>query len=61
MNEVKVNKAKKFSRLFWKRRHYDVNGQEKRGGDNPSPKLQTILSIAIEVKKYFSGARKRVF
>ena len=47
MNKVKVNKAKTFSQLSWKSRHYDVNGQEKWGGDNPGRKLQTFLSIAI--------------
>ena len=47
IDKVKVNKAKKIIQLLRKWRHYDVNGQEKRGGDNPSRKLQTILSIAI--------------
>ena len=49
MNKVKVNRAKKFSQLLRKDviMSYDANGQEKWGGDNPSRKLQTILSIAI--------------
>ena len=47
MNKVIVNKAKKFSQLLRKYRYYDVNGQEKWCGDNPSRKLQTILSITI--------------
>ena len=46
-NKVKVKKAKKLSQVLRKWRQYDVNGQEKWGGDNPSRKLQTILSIAV--------------
>ena len=62
MNKVKVNKAKTFSHFLRKWRHYGVNGQEKWGGDNPSRKLQTILSIVIEEKKYiFAGPANAFF
>ena len=47
MIKVKVKKAKNFSQLLRKWRHYDVDGQEKWGGDNPSRKRQTILSIVM--------------
>ena len=65
LNEVKVSKPKKFNQLFQKRRHYDVNGQKKYGGDNPSRKLQTMLSSEhryIDTNYvYLSEGRKHVF
>ena len=47
MNKVKANKPKKFRLLLQKWCHCDVNGQEKWDGNNPSRKLQTVLSIVI--------------
>ena len=43
MKKVKVNKAKKFNQFLRKKRHYEVNGLKKWGGDNPHRKLKPIL------------------